>query len=548
MKVAVVGSGTSGLGATWLLNEHSKHEVHLFEADSRPGGHANTVEYKNPHGDDYINVDTGFIVFNTVTYPNFLAFLLETGIPYLSSDMSFSVSRDRGLFEWAGASPAALFAQPLNLLNPSHWRMVWDILRFNVGALEVLQRGDRGESIGDYLARERYSQTFIDNYLLPMTAAIWSTPPDKAALDFPALTLIRFMHNHHLMQILDRPTWLTVESGSHQYVNRILNHLDPAQYHQGYRIESARTGGKEGKVVLKDSEGNETEWDHVIFACHADTTLKILENGHGVTEEEKRILGGFEFSKNRAVLHSDPELMPKRRIAWSAWNYLTTSDGPKLNVNRVALLFLAPSTRTYWMNLLQSIPEAIYGPVFVTLNPPLEPRKEYKFAEWDYEHPLFSEKRVRSQDELKKIQNKRGITFAGAWTSYGFHEDGFASGLRIAADHLGAQSPFPIRHAERNLNLSRTDRCLNYAFSRFDSYARILALPATILLFVLVIALGITKTILGALGVRSVAAVVGDVDMMLQRSNGASTASLVKLKTSKKVGQAGVTGQIKKRN
>ncbi|SCZ98301.1 BZ3500_MvSof-1268-A1-R1_Chr3-2g06281 [Microbotryum saponariae] len=540
MKIAVVGSGTSGLGATWLLNEHSKHEVHLFEADPRPGGHANTVRYKNPLGDDYINVDTGFIVFNTVTYPNFLAFLLETGVPYLSSDMSFSVSRDRGLFEWAGASPAALFAQPLNLLNPSHWRMVWDILRFNVGALEVLQRGDRGdrgESIGDYLARERYSQTFIDNYLLPMTAAIWSTPPDKAALDFPALTLIRFMHNHHLMQILDRPTWLTVENGSHSYVNRILNRLDPAKYHQGRRIESVRTGGKEGKVVLKDSEGNETDWDHVIFACHADTTLKILEKGEGITEEEKRILSGFEFSKNRAVLHSDPELMPQRRIAWSAWNYLTASDGPKLNVNSVAL--------TYWMNLLQSIPEAIYGPVLVTLNPPFEPRKEHKFAEWDYEHPLFSEKSVRSQDELKKIQNKRGITFAGAWTKYGFHEDGLTSGLRIAVDHLGAQSPFPIRHAERNLNLSRTDRCLNYAFSRIDSLARIFSFPATVFLLVLIIGLSVTRMVITVLGARSTAAMIGEVIMMLQRSNGASTAPVVKLDGLKRAGQAGATRQVK---
>ncbi|KDE07152.1 hypothetical protein MVLG_02556 [Microbotryum lychnidis-dioicae p1A1 Lamole] len=531
MKIAVVGSGTSGLGATWLLNEHSKHEVHLFEADSRPGGHANTVRYRNPLGDDYINVDTGFIVFNTVTYPNFLAFLLETGVPYLSSDMSFSVSRDRGLFEWAGASPAALFAQPLNLLNPSHWRMVWDILRFNVGALEVLQRGDRGESIGDYLARERYSQTFIDNYLLPMTAAIWSTPPDKAALDFPALTLIRFMYNHHLMQILDRPTWLTVKNGSHSYVNRILERLDPAKYHQGHRIESVRTGGKGRKVVLKDSEGNETDWDHVIFACHADTTLKILEKGEGITEEERRILGGFEFSKNRAVLHSDPELMPKRRIAWSAWNYLTASDGPKLNVNSVAL--------TYWMNLLQSIPEAIYGPVLVTLNPPFEPRKEHKFAEWDYDHPLFSEKSVRSQDELKKIQNKRGITFAGAWTKYGFHEDGFASGLRIAVDHLGAQSPFPIRHAERDLNLSRTDRYLNYTFSRIDSLARIFSFPATVFLFVLMIGLSVTRMVITVLGARSIAAVIGDVIMMLQRSNGASTAPVVKLNGLKRAGAGG---------
>lgn len=221
-----------------------------------------------------------------------------------------------------------MFAQKRNLLNPAQWRMMWDILRFNTGALELLRKGDKGESIGSYLEREGYSQAFIDNYLLvssscrcssaepiaeidpsqqPMTAAIWSTPPDKAALDFPAFTLITFMHNHHLLHILDRPTWLTVKDGSHSYVNKIVDALPQKQHHHSMRIQSA-SSIKDGKIELTTEAGETLEFDHVIFACHADTTLKILERGHGITNDERKILGGFEFSKNRAVLHADPEV------------------------------------------------------------------------------------------------------------------------------------------------------------------------------------------------------------------------------------------------
>lgn len=220
--------------------------------------------------------------------------------------MSFAVSRDRGLYEWAGTSLSALFAQRRNLVNPAQWRMVFDILRFNAAAVPFLRQGDSKESIGAYLRRQGYSDAFRDNYLLPMTAAIWSTPPDQAALDFPALTLLRFMHNHHLLQLLDRPAWLTIARGSHGYVNAILAKLPKQQLHLRAGIESVRNEG--GKVVLVRQGGEEETFDKVIFACHADTALAILEHGGGVTREEREVLGGFTFGENRAVLHADVEV------------------------------------------------------------------------------------------------------------------------------------------------------------------------------------------------------------------------------------------------
>ncbi|KAM0789863.1 hypothetical protein ACM66B_006709 [Microbotryomycetes sp. NB124-2] len=485
MKVAIVGAGTAGLGATWALHKYSDHEVHLLEADTRWGGHANTVKFERPDGSagssrgQTHNVDTGFIVFNKVTYPNFLQFLNLENVPYIASDMSFAVTRDRGAFEWSGSGLGSLFAQRINLVNPAHWRMVWDIVRFNSAALDVLRRADSGESIGDYVARHGYSSAFVDNYLLPMTAAIWSTPPDKAALDFPALTLIRFMHNHHLMQLVDRPTWLTIKDGSHSYVDTIVSQIPANQLQRGVRIHSARDD--HGKVILKTEAGEEHEFDHVVFACHADTTLKILERGQAVTAEEREILGGFEFSKNRAILHADTEMMPKRRSTWSAWNYLTFSDGKKANVDRVSL--------TYWMNLLQSIPEDKFGPVLVTLNPPFEPKSGLLIDEYWYQHPLFSERSVQSQAELHRIQNRRNMTYAGAWTKYGFHEDGFASGLRVATKYLDAKLPFEVRHAERDPPNGRADSAMSVVVDVLERLRRVLETPFIAVLFALSFAL-----------------------------------------------------------
>ncbi|KAI0769999.1 hypothetical protein C8Q74DRAFT_1218472 [Fomes fomentarius] len=408
MRVAVVGSGVSGLGATWLLNEHTDHEVHLFEADSRPGGHANTVTYDRP-GKEPTDVDTGFIVFNPSTYPNFINFLNiypDLAERILPTEMTFAVSRNLGAFEWAGNNLSTVFCQPSRLLDLEMWRLIYDVLRFNANAQKLLidmgsQGGpDKELSIGTYLKQNGYSDSFRDNYLIPMTAAIWSTPPDKCALDFPAYTLVG---------------------------------ITSSNFHLSTPIKS-----------LRSIPGNKPGQAHPVqLTTASDTTVNILNAGGGMTAEEARILEAFKWNKNEAVLHCDEQLMPKSRIAWSCWNYLTqsvTDDSGKYlpNVNQVSLTDIP--YRTYWMNELQHLSMDAHGPVLVTLNPPFDPKPALTFGHYKYDHPILSDEAIRAQDELPTIQRTRGISYAGAWTKYGFHEDGFSSGLRAAAA-LIAPSP-----------------------------------------------------------------------------------------------------------
>ncbi|KAI0647954.1 FAD/NAD(P)-binding domain-containing protein [Trametes meyenii] len=444
MKVAVVGSGVSGLAATWLLNEYTDHEVHLFEADSRPGGHANTVTYSRL-GKEPTDVDTGFIVFNPSTYPNFINFLKlfpDLAARILPTEMTFAVSRDKGAFEWAGNNLMTVFCQPSRLLDPDMWRLLYDVLRFNASAqsllLELECKGiqENEVSIGNYLDQNGYSDSFRDNYLIPMTAAIWSTPPDKCALDFPARTLIQFMYNHHLLQITGKPKWLTLRGGSRTYVQQILSRLPVSQLHLSTPIHAVKSipvynkSEKSHRVELTTASEDTLAFDHVILACHTDTTVNILKAGGEMTPEETRILEAFKWNRNEAVLHCDERLMPVSRLAWSCWNYLTTSvtdaAGRYLpNVNQVSL--------TYWMNELQHLPTEKHGSVLVTLNPPFDPKPELEMGRYKYDHPILSEEAIRAQSDVPSIQATRGISYAGAWLKYGFHEDGFTSGLRAAA-------------------------------------------------------------------------------------------------------------------
>ncbi|KAJ3731034.1 FAD/NAD(P)-binding domain-containing protein [Lentinula guzmanii] len=450
MKVAVVGSGVSGLAATWLLNEHSDHEVHLYEADNRPGGHANTVRFPSKQG---VNVDSGFIVFNPCTYPNFLRFLKRyPEIPVAPTEMTFSVSRDHGKFEWAGDTIFTVFCQPRRLIDPNMWRMLYDVLRFNASAQRLVAQWNSGAvdligiSIGEYLNKEGYSQSFQDNYLIPMTAAIWSTPPDKCALDFPARTLMQFMHNHHLLQITGKPSWLTIPGGSQQYVKTILSSLPDSQLYLSTPVTSIRNNGS--SLELATSSGQTSTYDHVILACHSDTALSILRTGGDVTKDEETILGMFEWNKNAVVVHNDIQLMPKARSAWSCWNYLTYSEvdekgNRQANRDRVSL--------TYGMNDLQHISEKEHGPVLVTLNPPFEPASN--FGRYSYDHPVLDGKAVQAQNLMSQIQGKRNISYAGAYLKYGFHEDGFTSGLLAATAYAPALKPtvhlpFDIQYAE----------------------------------------------------------------------------------------------------
>ncbi|CAO1635858.1 unnamed protein product [Parajaminaea phylloscopi] len=516
MKVAVIGGGVSGISAIWALNEFSDHEVHLFESGAYIGGHTNTVTYhptaaasKDARKElQPVKVDTGFIVFNTATYPNFLRFVKYIGAEILESDMSFSVSRwgiprlpssltffaslfptilngdgsrsrqtlarpgetgdaIRGWFEWAGSSPAALFCQATNLVDPSHWRMIWDVIRFNSQSLETLRAFESGKvdreeaagSIGQWLDKRNYGHNFRRNYLIPMTASIWSTPPSLAFDAFPAVTLLRFMHNHHLLQILNRPQWLTLKGGSQTYVGKVLKSMPSRQLHH-----DAEGGGRVVKVEpVEDGSrwrvisagGHEDVFDKLIFATHADTALKLLDGSLVANDARRDALASFGFSHNEAVLHGDARLMPLRREAWSAWNFIAVEQSPpKTKKAGVAIASARDADRvslTYWMNLLQSLPESQHGHVLVTLNPPTgeaAPRPELVAGKYSYEHPIYTARSVASQRALAPLQGKDGVFFAGAWLNYGFHEDGFSSGLR-AAESLGARLPFDVRSAER---------------------------------------------------------------------------------------------------
>lgn len=336
--------------------------------------------------------------------------------------------------------------------------MIFDIIRFNQFALDLLvgdyQSGTKesrsGQTVGDYLKEEGYSEAFKDDYLIPMTAAVWSTSPDKTSLEFPVITLVRFMWNHHLLSTLaERPTWLTIKGGSQNYIDAIVRSSESDRYH--FRTKTPVVGvsrrQQDGGVVVdvgyKDPVTGKHEtstFDHVIFACHGDDILPLLSSKTrtGPSETEQEILGAFQTSENVAYMHSDLSLMPQRRAVWTAWNYLTTSAPSKL-------AHPAGVTLTYWMNLLQHIPEKKFGPVLVTMNPGHEPDPEQTQGKFIYRHPLYTTAAVDAQNRLHEIQNTSGLSFCGAWTKYGFHEDGFSSGLKVAIDYLGASLPFEFQ-------------------------------------------------------------------------------------------------------
>ncbi|KJR83891.1 uncharacterized protein SPSK_00256 [Sporothrix schenckii 1099-18] len=453
-RVAIVGSGCSGIAALWALNS-TAHDVYLYEATDRFGGHTNTVDWRR--GKYTTKVDTGFIVMNTATYretqprlpsmpsnkaPNFLNFLSDVGVATVPTQMTFSVCRDRGSFEWSGSNLDALFCQRRNLFSPRMWRLVFDVFRFNQFALDLI-RDDydsphgaaSDESIGEYLIREGYSEAFRDDYLIPMTAAVWSTSPDKCSLEFPATTLVRFLWNHHLLStVARRPDWLTIGIGSKAYIDAVLKDFPTSHLFLNTPVRSVENE-PDGRVRMRLSNGQSEVYDHVILATHGDEAFAIIKGS--ATDEEKDIMSCFHTSQNNVVLHSDTSLLPVSRKAWASWNYLShTSPTRQENtvVDRVSL--------TYNMNVLQHIPREIFGHVLVTLNPPSEPDSSTVQGRYRYKHPLFTVAAVRAQRLLPRIQNTRGISYAGAWTKYGFHEDGFSSGLAVAAQHLGATVPF----------------------------------------------------------------------------------------------------------
>jgi uncharacterized protein len=417
-KIAVVGSGISGAAAAWALN--GLHDVTLYEKDSRAGGHTATVDII--YDGLPISVDTGFIVYNEVNYPNLTALFSHLGVATHKSNMSFSLSLDQGKLEWSGDGLRTLFAQKRNIFRPTFLLMLREILRFNRLCLTDRAEGRLTDmSIGDYLNWRRFSPGFTNNYLVPMAAAIWSTPT-KRMLEFPAEHFVNFFDNHRLVY-RNQLQWRTVTGGARSYLDRLLAPL-AGKIRLGHGAMSVTRS--DGKVHILDAGGSIETYDHVILACHSDQSLALLADP---TVEEKALLKAIPYRSNRVILHRDPALMPKRRQVWSAWNYLRSSnaDGD------------ADVAVTYWMNRLQGIdPER---PLFVTLNPDREPDADLVFGEFVYDHPQFGTDAVSVQQRLTSIQGLNQTHFAGAWTGYGFHEDGLTSGLR-AAEALGAVLPW----------------------------------------------------------------------------------------------------------
>lgn len=413
MRIAIVGSGISGLAAAHALAGAA--DVTLYESEARLGGHTNTVDVTL----DGVThpVDTGFLVFNERTYPELIRLFGELGVPIAKSDMSFSVSAALGegrRLEWAGTDLASVFAQRSNLVSAPFFAMLVDILRFNRQATRLALDAAVPASVtlGEFLDRHRYGQPFRRWYLLPMAAAIWSCPM-ATMLDYPLATFVRFCHNHGLLQVNDRPRWMTVAGGARQYVRRIASGLQSVRVDDPvHKVQRQPATGK----VLVTSRHGVASYDQVVLACHSDQSLSILRDADG---GERTLLAAVRYQPNRALLHTDPRLMPHSRRVWSSWNYL--SHG--VNEQRVSV--------TYLLNRLQPLPFAT--PLLLSLNPLAEPDPSTRIAEFEYDHPILDRAAIAAQQTLHAVQGRRRIWFAGAWTGYGFHEDGLKSGLAVAA-------------------------------------------------------------------------------------------------------------------
>ena len=427
MRLAVIGTGITGMSAAWLLSQ--RHEVIVYERDGRVGGHSNTVDMPPQASDGdapATPVDTGFIVFNDRTYPNLIQLFATLGVRTEDSDMSFSFSLDGGRLEYCGDNLRSLFAQPSNLFRPSHISMIRDILRFYREAPGFLSEVGEGEpTLADYLSANKYGAAFIHRHLLPMGAAIWSTTVEEM-MRFPARSFIRFFDNHGLLQVKDRTKWRTVSGGSRAYVDRLTEPY-AGNIRRGCPVAAIRRDAI--GVTVTDAAGHEDRFDHVVIATHADQALAALQDP---SPAERQILGAFRYQANAAVLHRDAALMPRRRRAWASWNYLGQSV--PADPHRVSV--------TYWMNRLQNLDPAT--PAFVSLNPLTPPSPDKVTAWFAYDHPQFDEAALDAQRSLPLIQGSRRTWFCGSYCGYGFHEDGLASGLAAAESLGGVARPWSV--------------------------------------------------------------------------------------------------------
>jgi len=416
LKIAIIGSGVSGLTAAYLLNAH--HDITLYEKEKRLGGHAHTRRILL--NNKTIDVDIGFIVFNARNYPHLTALFKHLGVHTTPSDMSFGVSINNAWLEYGTPEFRKLFAQKRNFLRPQFLGLLKDILRFNARALDYINRPDM--TLGQVLDELQMGTWFKQYFILPMGGAIWSTSLVNME-SFPASTFIRFFKNHGLLTTNDQPQWHTVTGGSQNYVKAISHHFkDKIKTSCGVKSVTR----KKDHILLTDNTGKTVKYDHVIFACHSDQALKILQNPH---DDEQDILSNITYKPNKLILHTDANFMPKRKAAWTSWSYI--SEEKEDRTNNMSL--------TYWMNNLQ--PLETQTDIFVTLNPHKKPSKNTILHEATFEHPLFDQGALNAQDRFSAIQGRDRIHYCGAWQKYGFHEDGCLSAVNVAKD-LGATIPW----------------------------------------------------------------------------------------------------------
>jgi predicted NAD/FAD-binding protein len=406
-KIAIIGTGISGLGAALLLHPH--HTVTIFEKNDYIGGHSRTIPVMTKDGT--VPVDTGFIVFNKRNYPLLTRLFDHLQVPIVKSDMSFGVSINDGWLEYGTQKLSHIFAQKQNYLRPRFLKMVRDILRFNKETRHYLDR-EASFTLGQCLDALKMGDWFRHYFLLAMGGAIWSMPLSEM-LQFPASTFLRFFDNHGLLTINDHPQWYTVKGGSREYVRRLTaSFQDRIHTSRGVVHVQRQLDG----VTITDNQGCQERYDHIVFACHADQALKMLSDA---TDNEKTILSAFQYQPNRAVLHSDISFMPQRRKAWASWVYL--SEGRADQKPAVSL--------SYWMNNLQPLSTA--QPLIVTLNPGREPKPEMVHNDYMFEHPIFDVKAIQAQSNISQIQGKDRLWFCGAYQRYGFHEDGLNSAVKM---------------------------------------------------------------------------------------------------------------------
>lgn len=411
-RIAVIGAGVAGLSAAWMLRE--RYDVHLLEQNDYLGGHTNTVVVNENRKD--IPVDTGFIVYNEPNYPHLTALLRFLNVDTRASDMSFAVSIGDGEVEYSGSSIDTLYAQRRNLFSLEHQRMVWDILRFNRACARDLETDGFGVlNVDEYMARNRFSSVFRNRYLLPMAAAIWSCPTSVMGT-YPMASLARFFDNHGLIKLSDRPQWRTIIGGSHQYVKRMRNDLGP-NAHVNCKVAQVRRCPTHVDVELES--GEQRTYSQVVLASHADQSLRMISDP---SPQEADLLGQFNYQYNRAILHTDTNLMPRHRKTWSAWNYMADEE-PRGDADRRVSV-------TYWMNRLQGIGST--RQYLVTLNPLIRPDPAQVLDEIDYHHPMFSEHAIAAQPQLSRLQGINRTWFCGSYFGYGFHEDALSSAVDVA--------------------------------------------------------------------------------------------------------------------